>query len=103
EVTVRKFFLIIGIIIALLIAAVFCAPYFIDVSKYKVTLLDMLEEKTGYRVDIKGEMELSLFPSASLVLHDLTVSPGIHKETTLLSTKTARIHIDLWSLLDNKI
>lgn len=99
----KKWLIIFISIIALLFLAIVITPFFIDVSSYRNTLLKIVEEKTGYQVTISGDVQLSIFPSTSLEVKDITVANAQSTEYPIATIKSAQVSVDLWALLDDKI
>lgn len=64
-------------ILSLLIGLALIIPLFVDVNQYKDEIKTQAKKTTGRDLEIKGPIELSLFPSPSLTLHQvkLTNSP----------------------------
>ncbi len=64
----KKIFKIVGIVVVFLIALVIAIPFFIDLNDYKPQISDAVHEATGRELDIKGDIDLSLFPWIGLEL-----------------------------------
>lgn len=64
----------IGIVVVLLIALVIALPFFIDLNDYKPQISDAVHEATGRELDIKGDIDLSLFPWIGLELGAVQLS-----------------------------
>lgn len=60
-------------LLGLVFALVLVAPHFIDLGLFKRTYLPLLEESFNRRIDV-GEVHLSLLPTPSIRLSQLTVS-----------------------------
>jgi uncharacterized protein involved in outer membrane biogenesis len=56
---------------SLLIGLAFIAPFFIDVNQYKSEIISKAKEATGRDLMIEGPIQLSLFPSPALTLHQV--------------------------------
>lgn len=70
----KKILKIIGIVGVLLIALVVAIPFFIDLNDYKPQISDAVHEATGRELDIKGDIDLSLFPWIGLELGAVQLS-----------------------------
>jgi len=57
-----KLFKILGIIIILLIVVAVAIPFFIDPNDYRDEIISSVEEKTGRKLQIDGQLGLSVFP-----------------------------------------
>lgn len=99
----KKILLVLSSILALLFLSVLIIPNFIDTSSYRAAILSMLEEKTGYRVSLNGELSLSILPSASLSAENIIISSAETPDDALVNVKVAKISVDLWSLLEGNI
>ncbi len=70
----KKTLKVIGIVVALLITLVITIPFFIDLNDYKPQISDAVQEATGRELDIKGDIDLSLFPWIGLALGAVQLS-----------------------------
>ncbi|MDQ6962361.1 MAG: AsmA family protein [Mariprofundaceae bacterium] len=59
-----------SIFLVVVFAALFAAPFFMDVDDYRHDIVKIIEDKTGRDVDIKG-MKISLFPWVGVQLDDV--------------------------------
>ncbi|MBE2192505.1 MAG: AsmA family protein [Alphaproteobacteria bacterium] len=75
-------------------------PSIIDQQKYKSMIVDKVSESTGYQVDWKGNIGISLLPLPHITVSDLTVSANDQK---IISIKSADIEVALFPLLSKKI
>jgi len=73
----KKLLYVILAIIALLIAAVFLTPQFIDANKYKSEAEAQFKAATGYDMAIKGEVKLSFFPKIQARIKNVSIFNGL--------------------------
>lgn len=66
--------LIIGIVVALILAAAIALPLFFDPNDFKQEITDLVKDKTGRELTIGGDIELSVFPWLGVELGALELS-----------------------------
>lgn len=76
------------------------ATKFIDQSAYKQIIVEKLEHSTGYKVDWRGDIAISLLPLPHATVHDLKLS---NQGKNFITVKDADIELELWPLLSKKI
>ena len=54
--------IVLGAVVALIVAAAIALPLFFDPNDYKDELAAAVQEKTGRELSIPGDIELSVFP-----------------------------------------
>ena len=81
-----------GLFLSLLIIA----PSFFDINTYKTKLYKLVENQTGYILDIKGKIRISLFPRLKLNADNIKLS---NKKETLFNAKDLIIYPSLFSML----
>ncbi|GAA0575517.1 AsmA family protein [Caenispirillum bisanense] len=59
-------------VLVLIVAVVLVAPSFIDWNRYKTDLAAYVEQATGRRLDIAGDLSLRLLPAPTLAARDVT-------------------------------
>jgi len=69
----KKGLLIVGSLLAALLATVLIAPHFVDLGLFKQTYLPLIEDALGRRVDV-GAVHLRLIPTPSVQISKLRVS-----------------------------
>lgn len=95
----RKIFWISGATLICLAAAVLVIPHFIDLGIFKRTYLPLLEETIRRRVDV-GEVRLSLVPTPSIRLSNLTISDGqASPGNTFFAAEQLQLRLRFWPLL----
>tara|TARA_B100001248_G_scaffold262320_1_gene257519 strand:+ start:368 stop:2275 length:1908 start_codon:yes stop_codon:yes gene_type:complete len=81
-----------GLFLSLLIIA----PSFFDINTYKAKLYKLVENQTGYILDIKGKIGISLFPRLKLNAENIKLS---NKKEILFYAKNLIIYPSLFSML----
>lgn len=89
----------IGLVVVAGVAG-FAATQFIDQAKYKKLAVDAALEKTGYTIDWKGDIGLSLLPMPHVTVNDLQVSNGAQQ---VLTVKSASVDVALLPLLSKQV
>jgi len=70
----KKYFLYIIILILLLFFSfIFFAPMFINLKVWKPEIISMLEENTGKTAKIRGDIELKIYPSPQIKVHNISL------------------------------
>ena len=72
----------------------------IDQEKYKSLIIEKVDEATGYSVNWKGDIAISLLPLPHVTVSELTVSAN---NQNILSIKSADVEVALMPLLSKKI
>lgn len=93
-------FIISLVVIAALVSGVLIAPSFIDWSKYKGEIQKVLAENTGYELDIRGRLSVSLIPEPALFIEDFDLKVG---NESLASIKRLDFNIDPMPLLGGDV
>lgn len=89
-----------GAVVVLVGGGTLAAPYLLDQAKYKALIQDKVAEATGYSVDWKGNIGISLLPLPGVNLHELTVLNG---KTQILKLKEAEVRVALMPLLSGNV
>ena len=103
EDTPRKSFFVLKVLAgtALAVAVVgvgvtLIAPKFMDQEGYKKQITQSIAESTGYKVNWKGDIGLSLLPLPHAQINDLTLKAGTQRVMTL---KKVDVSVALMPLL----
>ena len=100
----KWFFIIGGIFLILIIAAVIIIPQFIDVKKYKPTIEQKVAQATGRSFTLGDEIDLSIFPWVGIKLSDLHLGNGAgYKEKDMVSVKSFEVRLKVMPLLSKRI
>lgn len=96
--------IVVGALVALVIAALLVIPIFVDIQTYKPEIEKRVSEATGRPFTINGDLKLSLFPWAGLAFSDLHLgnAPGF-QEKDLLSVKSFEVRVKLIPLISKHI
>jgi len=96
----KKWVLIIGGLIVVLVAALILIPRFIDVKQYKPRIEAEVSKATGRTVTLGDDLRLSLFPWASVSFSDLHLGslPGF-EEKDFVVVKSFDVRVKLFPLL----
>lgn len=89
-----------GAVVVLVGGGTLAAPYLLDQAKYKALIQDKVAEATGYSVDWKGNIGISILPMPGVDLNELTVFNG---KTQILQLKQAEVRVALMPLLSGNI
>jgi len=101
---VRKLLIAIGVIIVLLIAAVFAAPSFVDWNSFKPEIQAEVQKATGRDLKVEGDIGLSILPVPSLSVDDVSLSnmPGASRPD-MVSLDALRLSVDPLALLGGEV
>ncbi len=79
-------------------------PNFIDWSHFKAPIISAVKDNTGFEIDLKGSVNLSLFPSPHLSAKGVSVKnkPG-GKAATLIELKSISFGVNILPLLRGNI
>ncbi len=90
---------ILALVTIILVGAV-VAPSFVDWSKYKETIKNEIQAKSGYTVNIDGDLSLAVLPFPHLKAEQVTI---LNDATQLVSVDEAEVSVDLLPLLSKNI
>lgn len=94
----------IGGLTLLFCAALLIGPYFIDVEQFKPKIEQLVTEKTGYPLTIKGDIDISVFPWVGLSFTDLKLdNPEGFQEKKFLTIKNFQARLKLLPLLSKRV
>lgn len=90
----------IGGLVALLVLAAVLIVLFVDPNDYRDDISAAVEQKTGRKLTLAGDLKLSVFPWIALETGAATLSdaPGFGDEP-FVSIESARVSVRLWPLL----
>ena len=92
----RVLFYTILITVGLSLSVVVLVPSFFDLNTYKPKLYKLVKSQTGFDLEIKGPIGLSILPKLNLNANNVTLSD---KKETLFRAKNLNIYLSLYSLL----
>lgn len=97
---IKKYLYFFGCVIGLLIIGVATALILIDIDRYKPKLENLLAQSTGIDWGIKGDIDLTVFPSLSLTINDIRATGKI---TEVLNIGHINIEMNLLPLFSRDI
>ena len=100
----KKFLITTSLILTAIIATVLAAPNFIDWNQYRNELTAQANSITGRKIQIRGDIKISILPSLVLAIKDIHVanSPGA-TDSDLISINSLEVHLALAPLLTRSI
>lgn len=100
----KKVLIGVGGVIVLLIATALIVPSFIDWSAYRQRIAEQARALSGRKVVVGGDIRLTLFPTPTLVVHDLSIAnvPG-GTAKDVLRLKAAEVRLAVAPLLQGRI
>ncbi len=100
----KWFFIIGGVFLVLIIAAIVIIPQFVDVQKYKPVIEEKVAEATGLPFALGNDIDLSVFPWVGVKLTDLHLgNPAGFNEKDMVSVKNFEVRIKVMPLLSRRI
>lgn len=95
----KKFAIILGVVAVLAVLLIFGAPILLDPNKYKTKIQEEFEAKTGYELDISGDLALSVFPKIEVFARDVSISNG---SKTLANVESISAYMELFPLFSGE-
>ncbi|WP_457551656.1 AsmA family protein [Desulfobacula sp.] len=97
-------FIVGGIFLVLIMAAVIIIPQFVNVKKYKPTIEQKIAEATGRSFTLGDEMDVSVFPWVGVKLTDLHLgNPAGYGQKDMVSVKNFEVRLKVMPLLSRRI
>ncbi|MBC8439446.1 MAG: AsmA family protein [Deltaproteobacteria bacterium] len=97
-------FIIGGIFLVLIIAAVIIIPKFVDVKKYKPIIEQKVADATGRSFTLGDDMDVSVFPWVGVKLTDLQLgNPVGYNEKSMVSVKNFEVRLKVMPLLSKRV
>lgn len=100
----RKFLMVLGVLVILIVAAAFVAPMLIPQDWLRAQITAQVKEATGRDLVIGGDLNLQLLPSAVVNMSDVrfsNVAGGSRADMATL--KELRVHVAVLPLLSSEI
>ena len=96
----KKFFIMLFLLLAAFVALVFTAPLFLDDAAFEKRFVENFEAVTGRKVAVDGEFMIKVFPSPSLDVQKVRIvaSQGA-KDEDLLYVERLKADLDLTTFL----
>ena len=70
----RIIFYTILVTLGLALSIIILVPSFFDLNTYKIKLYELVEKQTGYNLEIKGSIGISIFPRLKLNANNIALS-----------------------------
>ena len=86
---------------AIALAAIVIAPFVLPSATVKRELVNLIENNTGWRIELNGDVSMSIFPSLALQAEDIEVSPP--NSDPLISAEEARFSLAAAKLITGAI
>ena len=86
---------------AIAIAAIVIAPFVLPSATVKRELVNLIESNTGWRIELNGDVSMSIFPSLALQAEDIEVSPP--NSDPLILAEEARFSLTAAELITGTI
>ena len=86
---------------AIAIAVIVIAPFVLPSTTVKRELVNLIESNTGWRIELNGDVSMSIFPSLALQAEDIEVSPP--NSDPLISAEEARFSLTAAKLISGTI
>jgi AsmA protein len=96
--------IVVGALVALVVIAAIAVVMLVNPNDYRDDIAKLVEQKTGRPLQIRGELDLKLFPWIALDIHDVTLGnpPGYGNEPFLAVAK-ASVGVKLFPLLRKQV
>lgn len=100
----KKLLIGLGVLVALVIAALIAAPFLIPVETYKEQIAAATRDATGRELTIGGDFSVSVLPSLALEAEDVAFANAPGASTPQMATLQAlRVKLQLWPLLTGDV
>jgi len=101
----KKLLIIIGALLAVLIAAAMIAPSFISSDNIKAQLIEKVHAATGRTLTIDGNLRLKFFPIAGITADKVTLSnpPGFADNASFITLQSLSVEVGVLPLLHHNI
>jgi AsmA protein len=101
---VRLIFSLLTAIVVIVAAIFFVGPLFISADDVRNQLFAQIESATGYRLRMRGPVDVTLFPTFNLVAEDVGIAqPAARGDTEFAMAKKLKFGLMLKGLLDGKM
>ena len=97
----RKLVKWVAILGAIAIAAIIIAPFVLPAATVKRELVNLIENNTGWRIELNGDVTMSVFPSLALQAENIEISPP--NSAPLISAEEARFSLAATKLISGTI
>lgn len=98
---IRRIFLLFSALGLLIITAIFIAPFILPPETIKRQVVNLIEQNTGWRLVLDGDVSVSVFPNIGLMANDIAISPPDYDP--ILTAKEARFSVGLAALFGGTV
>lgn len=101
---IRKFFTLIGSLILIVLIVFIALPFLVPIESYKDDVLQLVEDKTGRKIKIDGDMSFTMLPDIAIQLNKVKVDNGEgFISPHFANIGTLDLKVALWPLLEKKV
>lgn len=98
----KKFLKIFFALVVLVIVAVVGLITFVDPNEYRGYMVQQVQEKTGYKLEINGDLRWHIWPQISILVDGVTVTaPGA--KDMMVKAENMRLDVELIPLLSKQL
>jgi AsmA protein len=96
--------IVVGALVGLIVIGVAAILLIVDPNDYRDDIAQLVQEKTGRPLDIRGKLDLKIFPWIALNIHDVTLgNPPAYGKEPFLTVQTASVGVKLMPLLRKQV
>jgi AsmA protein len=96
--------IVIGALIGLIVIGIVAVTVLVDPNDYRDDIAKLVQEKTGRPLEIRGKLDLKIFPWLALNIHDVTLgNPPAYGKEPFLTVQTASVGVKLMPLLRKQV
>ena len=100
----KKFFLVLGILVVLLVGAVVAAPFLVPTETIKSQLTAQVESATGRKLTVDGDLDLSVLPSLAVDMGDVHFANVAGSDVAdMVSLKELKVELKVLPLLSGAV
>ncbi len=95
--------IIVGAIVGLIVIGIVAILLFVDPNDYRDDIAQLVQQKTGRPLAIRGKLDLKIFPWIGINVHDVTLgNPPGYGNDPFLAVQTASVGVKLIPLLQKR-
>src|SRR5215470_3731713 len=96
--------IVVGAVVGLVVIGIVAILLIVDPNDYRDDIAKLVQEKTGRPLDIRGKLDLKIFPWVALNIHDVTLgNPPAYGREPFLTVQTASVGVKLLPLLRKQV
>ncbi|MDH3659794.1 MAG: AsmA family protein [Alphaproteobacteria bacterium] len=100
----KKFFLVLGVLVVLLVGAVIAAPLLVPTETIKSQLTAQVEAATGRKLTVDGDLDLSVLPNLGVDMGDVHFANAPGSEVAdMVSLKSLKVELKALPLLTGSV